>query len=1671
MPPRAALTTRARAQAHEHDCALSLRVERVTIDNPEWQRGAVRRPCSCFVRVEDTQRKCQQQTTTSGGVLSFVGGDELELPLGSSGAELVIEVWAHFSLRRARACLGGARVPLGWASAAAHAQSGAAVPMTQTVEFASIGRNQRTMSIAEDSDDDDPGLPPVGDLADMLDVDELNQLAALTAPSAKAQDAAAAACAVPTARVTVEMSCCVAAAQRFIVTEASDARAELLEAATREIPREEPMEDPVALDPCARRVLDALAGADAGVETADDARRALAALVTNGDGLPPSTLIVSEALLASARQSADATRLMVVEVCGLAIRGPAVAMSKSMQCEVEVNSDARDAFASLARTEARRRESEWAARGTTAQRSTTDHDHGRACVWSERLVLPLAGHGVNEHLRIRVLAPRHRLSSERTLHTAVLPLQSLSLDRPTDLTLHASELGTPIDPIAQESGHAVSPAARRRSAEVTSTTDVFQSRGRTGSLSTKNSPRRTRSLEPRRAKHAERGATLSLRAQLRAAMPHSSAWPLARSSGIATDVPTKLTHALFADDALHLICASASASPALVRSIEYSDSLRATCVRGPHDAAVQLHIRFVLGDRLDDGMLVLAPGCPAHTLEKLVARRKRAAPARAASARIVARTRARTLERDIPTLIAATVLDGSIVRRALVAARRDHHAMTTRREPSELDATLGVLGLLEMYWAALVDALVVAAEPPAPDARVWSAVLCDLNGRANTHRKRLEAMIASASLDGEHTSSLTASARVLQSLADDLAAVIIGAAANVDGGGDEAVAGQAFVEHATVLARGAFLRGGDILHPSNSLKDTKADAPAGWMQGESGGGARTIAHAPLARVLELVRVLNQHDRIVSDTLAEFGLRAVPATSWRWQSRSRARTSAAKAPLTPALPLLREIVGTDRIISKCTIRVHSELTARVQNAIEHAFTPVFIAPSGDIAPLDERIDAAHCRPAPGTTNLAWHSSLPEDVMKPALLYLTAASSVLTASADDDYFYAHFVHAVLAAIALFARLCEAEIELTAAMWHAASKRFGEDLSTDSARRAGQHAMRQRRFTEVCRNAPSHLSARASVAIVVEGLARAGHAVEKFASHAIGRPGKTLSDDAIQQLIASLGGDVEDVERRVGLWACSLMSDASRCLERHIPTTLGPVSVRALERLEAAANPDAFDASRIAAVCETEGACYGAGKRGALLLAKLVTSDVTHAAHDIFRLRTQADSTDRTTSAEDLAASALRPLADISQWLDESARTTFWPTLVGAVCERTALGYLAALVTAYPHHSLGPPEVALIASDAAALIAALRAELGVRLSKRGADHLLFAVRTLVSPLDALHETLTAGLESLACASHGRNRRYVGRLFEVLLRMRSDTRHVHAVGDDAEAASILQRATQLAQNRPGDDNHEGAGVDCLALVFAPIEDASSIPAAFRNARSLLADLQQTAGSEEPAIPAGRVVDLCPLEASSSTHHSIDISVVAAADLNSPTHEATVGGVQLVHAPTATYVLLCLGHRWRARTPACMQTTSRPTWLLRKRNGAVRAAGLRRGSSIGDGFSDTDMAQFSFPVDELFNAVLRCEIRGIGHRHIGSTTIPLAAFEPGTHVDDWFELSGGGRLRLMVCVNRREPERPVAEAAGAPDAGREDRLGKLKAMIADLDGVTGEEAAELVTAIQGRRA
>ena len=158
------------------------------------------------------------------------------------------------------------------------------------------------------------------------------------------------------------------------------------------------------------------------------------------------------------------------------------------------------------------------------------------------------------------------------------------------------------------------------------------------------------------------------------------------------------------------------------------------------------------------------------------------------------------------------------------------------------------------------------------------------------------------------------------------------------------------------------------------------------------------------------------------------------------------------------------------------------------------------------------------------------------------------------------------------------------------------------------------------------------------------------------------------------------------------------------------------------------------------------------------------------------------------------------------------------------------------------------------------------------------------------------------------------------------------------------------------------------------------------------------------------------------------------------------------------------------------MQTTSRPTWLLRKRNGAVRAAGLRRGSSIGDGFSDTDMAQFSFPVDELFDTVLRCEVRGIGHRHIGSTTIPLAAFEPGTHVDDWFELSGGGRLRLMVCVTRREPERTstvteVANKRGArPDARRGDRLGKLKAMISQLDCVNGEEAAELVAAIQGRR-
>ena len=117
-------------------------------------------------------------------MLSFVGGDELELPLGSSGAELVIEVWAHFSLRRARAAL---------AERASHlagrrrllTRRAARGSMTQTVEFASIGRNQRTMSIAEDSDDDDPGLPPVGDLADMLDVDELNQLAALTAPSAR----------------------------------------------------------------------------------------------------------------------------------------------------------------------------------------------------------------------------------------------------------------------------------------------------------------------------------------------------------------------------------------------------------------------------------------------------------------------------------------------------------------------------------------------------------------------------------------------------------------------------------------------------------------------------------------------------------------------------------------------------------------------------------------------------------------------------------------------------------------------------------------------------------------------------------------------------------------------------------------------------------------------------------------------------------------------------------------------------------------------------------------------------------------------------------------------------------------------------------------------------------------------------------------------------------------------------------------------------------------------------------------------------------------------------------------------------------------------------------------------------------------------------------------------
>ena len=103
--------------------------------------------------------------------------------------------------------------------------------------------------------------------------------------------------------------------------------------------------------------------------------------------------------------------------------------------------------------------------GSSRYDSAAQHDRSRprprVRVERERLVLPLAGHGVNEYLRIRVLAPRHRLSSERTLHTAVLPLQSLSLDRPTDLTLHASELRTPIDPIAQESGHAGLPGSSK----------------------------------------------------------------------------------------------------------------------------------------------------------------------------------------------------------------------------------------------------------------------------------------------------------------------------------------------------------------------------------------------------------------------------------------------------------------------------------------------------------------------------------------------------------------------------------------------------------------------------------------------------------------------------------------------------------------------------------------------------------------------------------------------------------------------------------------------------------------------------------------------------------------------------------------------------------------------------------------------------------------------------------------------------------------------------------------------------------------------------------------------------------------------------------------------------------------------------------------------------------
>ena len=120
-------------------------------------------------------------------------------------------------------------------------------------------------------------------------------------------------------------------------------------------------------------------------------------------------------------------------------------------------------------------------------------------------------------------------------------------------------------------------------------------------------------------------------------------------------------------------------------------------------------------------------------------------------------------------------------------------------------------------------------------------------------------------------------------------------------------------------------------------------------------------------------------------------------------------------------------------------------------------------------------------------------------------------------------------------------------------------------------------------------------------------------------------------------------------------------------------------------------------------------------------------------------------------ELADALLEPLDGIRGWLDESA-AIFWPKLAAAAAERAALGYLAALTRAClggdaavaAHFSadsadgalrgelaspslpraaaavrrplvLGPGEVALVAGDVAALIAALRDALGARLVAR--------------------------------------------------------------------------------------------------------------------------------------------------------------------------------------------------------------------------------------------------------------------------------------------------------------------------------------------------------------------